>query len=368
MRGQGFATATFTQNIYAVHSSGLLQGFGTWYHFGKHEFRAEDMYGERLRQWIDTHKERNFFIYLHLADPHKPYDPPKPYDAWYRERPGTTPVARDEVIDPEWVREPTVEGRRLLYSGEVRYNDHHFGGLLSMLDEFGLTDSTLIIVSADHGEDLGDHGAWGHTMPGYMQVIHVPLIMVYRDGLPQGRRIAQQVQLVDIMPTILDLAQIPKDNLLLQGHSLLPLIAGEGEEWWHDRLVVSEHYINKDSVGKGAGWASLVYRKWHMLNSCYLVSKRADRLARWMRFRGLRGVHNRLFSMRVFDYIKDRGERHYLMSFLLDLPLRRRVTAVIDKLQKNNIKTWQAITQGKETRPDHSPSEADELRALGYLQ
>jgi arylsulfatase A-like enzyme len=368
MRNQGFATGTFTQNINAVHLSGLLQGFGTWHHFDISEFRAEHMYGEKVRRWIEANKERNFFLYLHLIDPHKPYDPPKPYDSWYRERPGTTPVARDEDIDPEWVAEPTVEGRRLLYSGEVRYNDRCFEDFLATLNDYGLLDTTLIIVSADHGENLGEHGAWGHSPPGYIQGLHVPLIMVYPERLPKGMRVTQLVQLIDVMPTILDLAHIPKGKLLLQGDSLLPLIAGKKRHWWHERIIVSEQYINRDNVKKGAAWASLFYKQWHMLNSYYLAANQSDRLARLMRYKGLRGLHNRFFSMRVFDYNKDKEEHRYLRSFLIDLPLRHRIANVINRLQKNNLKIGEAVTQGRVIETKYGTEEVEELRALGYLQ
>jgi arylsulfatase A-like enzyme len=80
---------------------------------------------------------------------------------------------------------------------------------------------------SDHGEHLGEHDHWEHRPPGFKQAIHVPLFMVFPGRFPSGRRIATPVQLLDLMPTILELAEVDRGPLLLQGDSLRSLIDGE---------------------------------------------------------------------------------------------------------------------------------------------
>jgi arylsulfatase A-like enzyme len=225
LRSQGFDTVSFIQNINAGPAAGLHQGFSQLFNLS---LGAAVSYGEPVLDWIRDHRERNFFAYIHAFDPHGVYDPPADFRGWYEELPpGGTPVKRDDVWhDPAWVETPTMEGRRALYDGEIRVNDHYFEQLLEELRRLELLEHTLVIFLSDHGEHLGEHGEWEHHDPGYVQVLHVPLFMVYPARIPKGMRVAEPVQLLDVLPTILDVAGIETTPLLLQGRSLLPLFEG----------------------------------------------------------------------------------------------------------------------------------------------
>ncbi|MFQ5418697.1 MAG: sulfatase, partial [Myxococcota bacterium] len=179
MRSQGFVTASLPQNSNAGPAGGLHQGFSYVYDRSVAS-TSEALFGGAMLPWLEQHGDRNFFLYLHAINPHGVYDPKPPHDAFYRdEGPGKTPVKPDtRILDAKWVEHPTVEGRRLLYDGEVLDNDYWFGKLLADLERLGLRDDTLIVTIADHGEHLGEHGRWGHTPPGFVQVTHVPLVMV----------------------------------------------------------------------------------------------------------------------------------------------------------------------------------------------
>jgi arylsulfatase A-like enzyme len=98
----------------------------------------------------------------------------------------------------------------LLYDGEIRCNDFYFQKFIDKLNEFLILKDTLFIITSDHGEHLGEHGMWEHCPPGYIQVLKVPLIMVYSKKIPPNFKIHQNVQLIDIMPTILDFADIDR--------------------------------------------------------------------------------------------------------------------------------------------------------------
>ena len=132
------------------------------------------------------------------------------------------------------------EARRALYDGEVRFNDYWFAAFLERLDGLGLTDDTLIVFMSDHGEHLGEHGRWSHNPPGFIQVLHTPLIMVSPRRIQPGLVVDEIVQNVDIMPTILDLAGVDGGALLMQGNSLLPLMTGKAPTGWRRNLAYSE--------------------------------------------------------------------------------------------------------------------------------
>jgi len=365
MRSQGFATASFILNGNAGAWNGLHQGFSNLFDVETIGWRAEKIYGgKKLYEWLESNIDRNFFIYLHLLDPHCPYNPPPPFDSWYRQMPlGNILLKKLEHVDPKWIKAPTLEGRRLLYDGEIRYNDFYFERFLEKLREYKLLHDTLIIFIADHGEHLGEHGLWSHNPPGYIQVLHVPLLMVYPKRLPKDVKIIQPVQLIDIMPTVLELANIDKVNLLIEGDSLLPLVHGERLRFWSDRLCISEEVSLKKNKDDKNEWASVFYKNWHIINSKELK----DGLSKLM---GRFSQRNTKFSftMRVFDYFKDKEEKRYMNSFLLDPFFRYRIKRFMRQFQENNMAIWKALTKHTKEIIRYDPEELERLRALGYLQ
>jgi choline-sulfatase len=114
-----------------------------------------------------------------------------------------------------------------LYDGEIAYNDHHVGQLLAEVDALGYRDNSLVVLTADHGDEFWEHGGYQHGHSLYDELIHVPLIVRGPGVFAQPRRIASSVQHLDIMPTLLDLigAGTPTEA---QGQSLLPLLRDEG--------------------------------------------------------------------------------------------------------------------------------------------
>jgi len=246
MREQGFATGAFVQNVAAGTAAGLDQGYCEFYDSERVFSRPRDLFGAALESWLDRHADSNFFLYLHLLDPHGPYNPPPPFDAAWREYTGPrTPVAGNRpglVLDPPGVVAPSREGRNLRYDGEVADNDYWFGVFTEMLKTRGLWNDTLIVCLADHGEFLGERGRWGHHPPGLAPVIHVPLLFFYPARWREKIEVETPVQLLDVMPTVLELARVASAPLVMQGDSLLSLIDGDAaeKERWARRPAISE--------------------------------------------------------------------------------------------------------------------------------
>ncbi len=177
-----------------------------------------------LRRFIDEERdpERPFLLFAYFWDPHFDFLPPAPYDQMF--------VGPDcEAIDvTDFDRSPAIHSGMspgqlayLLsqYAGELRWTDDHVGRFFQLLAERGLWDDTLVILTADHGEEFFDHGAKGHKNNVYGETVRVPLIIKYPQQ-KRGRREARLVSLVDIVPTVLDVtgaaASFPVDGRSLR--------------------------------------------------------------------------------------------------------------------------------------------------------
>jgi arylsulfatase A-like enzyme/tetratricopeptide (TPR) repeat protein len=150
--------------------------------------------------WLDGRKDAPFFAWIHLYDPHLPYEPPEPYRAEYG---GTGPAG--------------------LYAGEVAFMDEQIGRLVAWLERTGLDRSTVLVLVGDHGEGLGSHGEGSHGYFIYDYAIHVPLIVVAPLQGLQDKRVGCQVGTVDVFPTVLELAGLDRGSEV-QGRSLVPVM------------------------------------------------------------------------------------------------------------------------------------------------
>ena len=344
LRSTGFTTGAFIQNGNAGPFAGLHQGYDSLLDYRILGRRADTMLNRDLFRWMDKNYDKNFFLYVHLADPHCPYDPPAPFNSWYNQnRNEERRLDYNPRFDPEWAEVTGVKARRNLYDGEIAYNDSLFSGFLAKLDELDIREHTLVVFIADHGEHLGEHGEWEHHPPGFDQVIHVPLIMVYPEGLAHGKRIGENVQLIDIMPTILELAGIDASGLLIQGDSLLDLIQGLNQSFWSERTCYSEEVTGKekyDSSGRSSG--SLLLEDYHILSSD-------------VRLRTL-----------LFDRSKDPEELFSIFSPMIE----RKSKKILQKIQSKNMEIWESVTGGNlgESEVRFDVEYLENLKGLGYIQ
>jgi arylsulfatase A-like enzyme len=188
--------------------------------------RAEHLTDAALR-WLDRRHGDRFALYLHYLDTHTPYRVPADHAGRFVDASYTGPIGL-RFSDPEGARAGKYTGAERtrivdLYDGAVRYVDGEIGRLLDGLDARGLRDTTLVVITADHGEEFWDHGAFFHGQSLYDEQLHVPLILRLPRDEAAGTVVPQLVRLVDVVPSIAEVLglRVPED---LVGESLLPLV------------------------------------------------------------------------------------------------------------------------------------------------
>ena len=224
----GFATAGFVSSFNLDRRYGFARGFdsygfeGTFQHSDKPDFwNVGGETTERALAWLDQRGPEPFFLWVHYFDPHAPYDPPPDFY-----RPKTEPIdIAGKTLPPGFPsRKMLIEAVRG-YRGSVVYSDAQIGALIDRLRDTEQLDETLVVVTSDHGEGLGDHGRLGHGHQLYDELVTIPLLL-RGARLPAGVRLKGAAQLEDLMPTILSLvgAPIPPG---LDGLDLSPWLRGE---------------------------------------------------------------------------------------------------------------------------------------------
>jgi arylsulfatase A-like enzyme len=226
LAARGYATAGFVGNLlYCDSEDGLNRGFVHYedyelspklvavsaqlgyflvgWIFGEHTTDVRNSAASvnaRFLTWLSGHEGRPFFAFLNYFDSHALYLPPPPFE----ERFGPKDDVRYAGL---WWRftDRQIQALTDAYDGTLAYVDHHFGLLIAALEERKLLDRTIVIITADHGEHLGEHGLMDHGNSLYAAVLHCPLVIVHPGKVPAGRRITGPVTLRDLPATVLDL-------------------------------------------------------------------------------------------------------------------------------------------------------------------
>jgi arylsulfatase A-like enzyme/cytochrome c-type biogenesis protein CcmH/NrfG len=208
LQQQGWETAAFVGASVLKKRFGFDQGFAVYDDqmpepdaSGMASDYPERPAGEvvdRAIGWLDSQSGKPFFVWVHVFDPHTPYNPPSPFREKYRGRP---------------------------YDGEVAYTDQQLGRLFEALERKSPPQNTLIAVLSDHGESLSEHGEYTHGVFLYDSTLRIPFMMA-GPGVPAGLRVKQQARTIDLLPTLLELmgGKAPQG---VQGTSLAPAFAGK---------------------------------------------------------------------------------------------------------------------------------------------
>jgi len=172
---------------------------------------SADVLNREFLEWLDEEPDAPFFGYIHYMEPHTPYAPPPPYDTMFDpdyEGPRVTSFPPDS-----WLFLPFIEGTEITeaervnmvaqYDGAIAFFDEQLGVLLEELERRGLVDRTLVVVTADHGEEFFEHRGWGHGHSMYEELTHIPLVFWCPGRVPAGHVDRTTIRQIDIMPTVL---------------------------------------------------------------------------------------------------------------------------------------------------------------------
>jgi arylsulfatase A-like enzyme/Flp pilus assembly protein TadD len=252
LRQQGYHTGAFVGSLILDPLDGTAPGFDRGFEVYDAGFHMRRHGGDRYQSverragvvvdhalaWLSHLPGAPFFLWVHLYDPHDPYDPPPPFKAQHAAQP---------------------------YDGEIAYADSAVGKLLNELRRHRLYDETLIAVMADHGESLGAHGENNHGIFLYDDTLHVPLLIKLPLNRAAGKRVEARVGLVDVVPTVLSVAGLPVPKEM-QGESVLGLIASGGgparaksgtAKAPASPVPDRPAYAETDYPHRGFGWSSL---------------------------------------------------------------------------------------------------------------
>ena len=218
-------------------------------------------FSDRLLSWLEAHREVPFFVFLHVMDPHSPWEPRPPYNTLWAD-----PAGREEYLKQvdqvrEFIKDGNMRGRGMptrgemeeagveidpyvayehdWYDGSIRGMDAEIGRLMEKLSQLGLARKTLVAFISDHGEEFLEHGQHWHGNSVYGEMTNVPLILHWPGTLPAGKVVEETVQSIDLMPTLLELSGISPPEAS-QGRSLVPLLVEESPEPWQSRPAFSE--------------------------------------------------------------------------------------------------------------------------------
>lgn len=236
LRAAGYETGAFTGGGFVSAAYGFSKGFDSYDESagGVHHQDSAARVGRAAVEWLERHRNRDFFLFLHTYQPHSPYACPPPHKTMFLD--DDSLFGHADLVGhlggkanlyrplPEAERKNLID----LYDGEIRYTDDLLvGPLIDKLRRLGLYDRCLIVITSDHGEEFFEHGGWGHGHSLYEEALRVPLVVKFPGGRFAGERRGSAVNLVDILPTVCGVLGIESEGSPLDGRSLIPVLEGK---------------------------------------------------------------------------------------------------------------------------------------------
>ncbi len=316
LRAAGYVTAGIVANPFAGRISGLQRGFDyldEWAVIQRYRNDAEDRgtdsaaVNKIVFPWLEQHREEPFFLYVHTTDPHAPYRPPAGFEEKFANPAETAEFNRTykRLVDKREYGGGAVVNRagclrngvnpdRFIhqamdrYDGEILHNDWSLEQLAGKLKQLGVLDNTLIVVVSDHGEEFWEHGWTAHGQSLYQELAHGVLLMWNPKLISAARRVAEPVQLIDVMPTVLDLLSLKIPDVV-QGQSLAPF--AKGQPFQRRGPVMTSRYASPHAKGfvpeNGTDTVALLDANWKLIyrdkakevgmNKVELYDRRTDR-------------------------------------------------------------------------------------------
>lgn len=343
LSGAGFDTASVVSSYVLSSEFGYDQGFarfdddfsGAQVPSGTTSWEGREIEGKfygsaddttrRALAWLGDERDasRPFLLFVHYFDPHDPYLPP----------PGFVPP-----FEPGPKEQLKLNRTRFLYDVLLAFTDQEIGRLLDGLAGMGLSEDTLVIVTADHGEGLMQHGHMFHGVHLYEEGVRVPLILRWPGRLAAGRVEREPVALLDLAPTLLDVAEIAPSTAH-QGRSLAPSLLSEDIEIAARPVFLYRRHYAGGEVAPGIEAKG---------------EKFAIRAGRWKLIDGPAEA-----SLELFDLDADPGETEDVASAHPDVVARLQVA----------LRDWYSMdADTRKPLPELDPESRARLEALGYTE
>lgn len=315
MKAAGFTTIGVADNLNIGHEIGFDRGFK---HFKKTRNDGAQSVVDQASQFIEeAGTKRPYFLYLHFMDPHRPYEKRKP---WFE----------DCIKSPNNTR----RGRMICaYDSEIHYTDK---AIESLATKYKWLENSIVVFTADHGEEFWEHGQTGHGHSLYSELLHVPLVM-YHPYLQPGR-VKENVQTTDILPTLASLTKQPRDKRW-KGKNIEGFLYGE-KDLNTDREIVSERFGRVELPGPE--FRSLIKGSKHFIHTANFDE-------------------NSTLKKEFFDLKEDFNEQNNLMSVM------KEDSARFDK-RLSEIPLRDRVAEHEETTSiDLDESLLKQLQSLGYM-
>jgi arylsulfatase A-like enzyme len=302
---------------------------------------AEDVTPPAIRWLYENGRgSKPFFLWVHYFDPHSPY---RLHSRFAR-------LPRNGSAPPVHVADPEMRERIRNYDSEIAYMDSHIGTLLGAIDRLRLSESTLVVFTADHGESLGEHGYVGHGRHLYQSIIRVPLIFRQPKSVRAAQAIRTPVSILDIAPTVVDLTvrkalEESKAPLTFVGRTLAPAISAA------EKLTVRRIYQATFPGKKGFApqWLSWLWVREQELP---------------LRFGYVEGASKIIWSPqdeRVVTYDLS-GDPHETRARELH------TGTLLYRTETERLKAWFSRTESRAAEQAASARDIEVLKSLGYIQ
>jgi choline-sulfatase len=347
-RNKKYATFAIQTNPGITAEYNFNQGFQFY-----HDLILEN--GEKVaakfNDWLEENKNKPFFAYFHFMDTHLQYDAPDEFKAVFESEDTRSPITGllgaylVRVLSETGLSSEDKQHLINLYDAEIRYFDYVFGTIIKNLKKSGIFEKTIVILTADHGEELWDHNGFEHGHSLYNEVLHVPLIIKYSSLLP-AKRIKSYVQLADLFPTILSMTRI-RDDFNLRGKNLTPNILNNNP---------INHTLFFEDILYGAEKKAVLKDGWKLIENTGMKFKKSlDPLGDLMKRR--HPEHKKGFEL--YNINKDFQEKNNLINEFTQIRnnLRRHLrsfntrSSAYQKFKRSNLK-----------------KKLDDLKSLGYIK
>ena len=379
-RDAGYATLSFSAVAFTGAYTNLHQGFevvhegeSTAGRAGPRGAKTAREFTDRLVEWLDGHRDIPVFVYLHFFDPHPPYEPNRPYDTMWADPKGREEYLREQEVLKKFVADPFLAQRGMAtrdelaqagldperflqyskdwYDGSIRGMDDEIGRLVERLGGLGEDGRSVIAFYADHGEEFHEHGRMWHGQSLYGELLRVPLILWAPGRVPKGTRVEEPVQLIDVMPTLLDLSGLRVPDAA-QGQSLRPLLGGApgggtvsaGGGWKRRPVIAERQPIGRDDFPNVAEMYSIMDGGWKLIQNVKRPPGKPE--------------------FELFDFYKDPLDQKDVAAQHPD---------VVARLARG-LDGFRATARAARLKPDSestkgmSQEQLEQLRSLGYVK